>query len=297
MHAKMSNFSQQTTLFDSNQKRSRKDKLKELVHYRYLLRNLVIRDLKARYKNSVLGIFWSLLNPLLMMTVYTILFTKLLRGGGVPKYPVFILIGLIPWQFLTSTLSSGTNSIVANSSLVKKVYFPRILLPITAVLSNFVNFLFSITLIVVMLIIYRIDITIHVLWVPAILITQLIFMIGLVLTLSALHTFYRDVGMILNVVTLAWFFLTPIFYPFEQLQDRTSLMGLTIDVARLMRWLNPMASIIDGYRTVLWGNASGSGPGSMDPLNFFRTLITSLIILAIGYKVFSRTEHLFGERL
>ncbi|MCP5100426.1 MAG: ABC transporter permease [Chloroflexi bacterium] len=294
---KIEDFSQTKTKFDSDHKTSRKEKIQELIHYRYLLRNLVIRDIKARYKNSTLGIFWSLLNPLLMMTVYTILFTRLMKGAAIPNFPVFILIGLIPWQFLTGTLSSGTNVIITNASLVKKVYFPRILLPFSAILSNLVNFSFSLTLILIMLFVYRIGITVHILWVPAILFTQMIFMTGLVLILCSINTFYRDVSMILEVLTLAWFFLTPIFYPFEQLQERASILGMSFNAARVMRWVNPMASIIDGYRTVLWGNAEGGAPGSMDPLNLIRTFVTSLIILIIGYIVFSRTEHLFGERL
>jgi lipopolysaccharide transport system permease protein len=297
MTSNVKDISRLPVTFDSEVRRSQIEKIKEIFAYRYLLRNLVIRDLKARYKNSILGIFWNLLNPLLMMTVYTLLFTRLMLGNRVPSYPVFILIGLVPWQFLTGTLSGGVYAVVSNSSLVKKVYFPRILLPFSAVLSNLVNFLFSTTLVLVMLYIYGIGITIHALWIPIILLTQIIFMMGLVMILSALNTFYRDVAMILQVVNLAWFFLTPIFYPFEQLAERATLLGVSFNVPRVMRWVNPMASIIDGYRTVLWGGSDGSGPGPMDPLNLLRTLITSLIIFVIGYIVFNRTQHLFGELL
>ncbi|KAA3658855.1 MAG: ABC transporter permease [Chloroflexi bacterium] len=283
--------------FDSDAKPSQLEKIREIINHRYLLRNLVVRDLKARYKNSIFGVFWNLLNPLLMMTVYTLLFTRLLAGNSIPNFALFILIGLVPWQFLTGTLSGGVNAVIANASLVNKVYFPRILLPISALLSNFINFLFAASLVLGMLYIYGIGLTIHALWVPAILFTQLVFMLGLAMLISALNTFYRDVGMILDVVMLAWFFLTPIFYPFEQFAEYATVAGLTFDVARVMRWVNPMASIIDGYRTVLWGNASGVGPGSMDPLNLLRTLFTSMIIFVIGYVVFNRTQHLFGERL
>jgi len=171
------------------------------------------------------------------------------------------------------------------------------LLPISALLSNFINFLFAASLVLGMLYIYGIGLTIHALWVPAILLTQLVFMLGLVMLVSALNTFYRDVSMILEVIMLAWFFLTPIFYPFEQLARQATVVGITFDVVRVMRWVNPMASVIDGYRTVLWGNASGSGPGSMDPLNLLRTLFTSMLVFVIGYVVFNRTQHLFGERL
>ena len=217
--------------------------------------------------------------------------------GKIENYPIFVLVALVPWQFLTGTLSSGTQSVVANGSLVKKVYFPRIILPLTAVLSNFVNFLFAFLMIVVMLYVFGIGLTVHAFWVPLIMVTQLIFMIGLVMILSTLNTFYRDVTMILQVVTLAWFFLTPIFYPFEELVNRVSISGVEFNGARVMRWVNPMASIVDGYRTVLWGKVDGGGPGGMDPLNLIRTLVTSLLVFLIGYIIFTRAEHLFGERL
>ena len=125
--------------------------LRELIHYRFLLKNLVARDLKVRYKNSALGFLWSLLNPLLMMIVYTILFTVLWANNDIRDYPIFILVGLIPWQFLSNSLIGGTTSITSNSPLVKKVYFPRIILPTTTVLSNLVNFLLAFLVLIVLL--------------------------------------------------------------------------------------------------------------------------------------------------
>lgn len=125
---------------------------------------------------------------------------------------------------------------------------------------------------------------------------QMIFTLGLCLLLGSLNVFYRDVLMILDVIILAWFFLTPVFYPFSQFGEVATLLGLEFSPARLMRWLNPMASIIDGYRTVLWG-VDGSGAVSMNPIFMLRTFLTSFIVLIIGYAVFWRTEHLFGEKL
>lgn len=273
--------------------------LREIARYRFLLRNLVIRDLKVRYKNSLLGILWSLLNPLLMMLVYTVLFTILIPNNAINYYPVFILVGLVPWNFLSGTLTSGTVSITSSGPLIKKVYFPRILLPTAALLSNFVNFLLAFLVLLVFLFTSGIGLTVHALWVPVILLVQLIFMLGLSLILSTLHTFYRDVMMILNVAILAWFFLTPVFYPFERLGGQPqTVLGITFIPAQVMRWLNPMASIIDGYRTVLWGNLDNQGhPGSMDPIFLLRTFVTAVLVFVIGYLVFSRAEHLFGEKL
>ncbi len=283
--------------FDSAELQSMSGKLRELYAYRFLLKNLVIRDLKVRYKNSFLGVIWSLLNPLLMMTVYTVLFTILIPNEGVEKYPIFILVALIPWQFHTSTMNSSVHAITGNAAIIKKVYFPRILLPTATLLSNLVNLLLASAVLLVLLFAFGVGLTIHALWVPVILLIQIIFLLGLAYFVATLQTFYRDTAMILEVGLLAWFFLTPVFYPFERFGTQSELLGLVFNPARLMRWLNPMASIIDGYRTVLWGTVSSNGPASMDPLALLRTLVTAVIVFIIGYTVFSRSEHLFGEKL
>ena len=270
---------------------------RELVKYQSLLKNLVVRDIKARYKNSFLGILWSLLNPLGLMVVFTILFTVLRGEDDTRAYPVFILVGIMPWQFFSGALSSGTVAIVGGTSLVKKVYFPRELLPLSSLLSNLVNFLFALVVLVVFLFIYDLGITRHALWVPLILVTQLVFTLGLVLLLSTFTVFYRDLLLVLNVVLTAWFFLTPVFYSFDLYGETAVLLGITFSPAQVMRWLNPMASIIDGYRTVLWGAGGSTGPTSMDPVFILRTFITSLIVFVMGYAVFLRFEPLFGEKL
>ena len=271
-------------------------KFSELLRYRYLLRNLISRDLKARYKNSIFGILWSLLNPLAMMLVFTLLFS-VMGNDDTRQYAIFVLVGLIPWNFFSGSMISGTTAVTSNSSLIKKVYFPRELLPVSALLSNLVNFAIAFVVLVIFLYAFGIGLTIHALWVPAILITQLIFTLGLVLLLGALNVFYRDVMMILEVVMLAWFFLTPVFYSLEIFGESVTVLGVTFDPAQVMRWINPMASIIDSYRTVLWGTYGSTGPVSMNPIFLFRTFFTSVIIFILGYFVFSRLEHRFGEKL
>ena len=272
-------------------------KLKEAFSYHFLLKNLVIRDVKVRYKNSILGILWSLLNPLLMMLVYTILFTILIPNNNVRLFPIFILVGLIPWNFFSGTIMTGTGSITSNAALVKKVHFPRILLPTSALLSQLVNFLLAFIVLLAFLFISGIGLTIHSLWVPVLVILQILFMQGIIMILSPIHVYYRDVMMVLNVALMAWFFLTPVFYPFEQLGESATIMGITFSPAVVMRWVNPMASIIDGYRTVLWGTVGSSGPGSMDPIYLFRTFITILPIFIVGFIVFYRFEKNFAEKL
>lgn len=283
--------------FDSDDVQTLWGKLVEIYRFRFLLRNLVIRDLKVRYKNSLLGVFWSLLHPLLMMTVYTLLFTILIPDRGIEKYPVFIMVALIPWQLHTGTMNNCARSITNNSAIIKKVYFPRILLPLSALLSNLVNFLLASVVLLVMLFAWGVGLSIHALWVPVILFVQVIFLLGLGLIVATLQTFYRDTAMILEVGLLAWFFLTPIFYPFERFGREAELLGIVFDPARVMRWVNPMASIVDSYRTVLWGNVGGNGPASMDPLALLRTFVTAVIIFVIGYIIFNRSEYLFGEKL
>jgi ABC-type polysaccharide/polyol phosphate export permease len=291
------NNASQANSFEAADWNSWTEKLKETFRYRYLLKNLVVRDVKVRYKNSILGILWSLLNPLLMMLVYTILFTILIPNGGIRFFPIFILVGLIPWNFFSNTVMTGTGSVTGNSSLVKKVRFPLLLLPTSALLAQLVNFLLAFLVLVVFLFVAGIGLTVHALWVPVLVILQMIFMQGIIMMLSPIHVFYRDVMEILSVGLMAWFFLTPVFYPFEQLGDSATIMGITFNPAVVMRWLNPMASLIDGYRTVLWGTVDSQGPGSMDIVYMIRTAITIIPVFIIGFIVFNRLEHTFAEKL
>ncbi|NLF65796.1 MAG: ABC transporter permease [Chloroflexi bacterium] len=272
-----------------------------LYGFRHLLRNLVIRDLKVRYKSSLLGVVWSLLNPLLMMVVFTLVF-GVLAGNDIRDYSVFFLVGLLPWNFFNGALLGSTLSITANAALVKKVYFPRELLPLASIFSNLVNFGIALIVLVVFLYATGLGLTVHALWVIPLLITQIIFTLGLGLLLGSLQVFYRDVMMILDVVMLAWFFLTPVMYSLSRFGTQAVILGMELVPEQVIRWLNPMASIIDGYRTVLWGvmtpgGVTSPGPVAMDPLYLLRTFITAVIVLLIGYFVFARTEHLFGEAL
>lgn len=272
-------------------------RIRELLHYRYLLQNLVIRDLKVRYKNSILGVAWSMLNPLLMMMVFTLVFGVLSPNSGIRDYSVFFLVGLLPWNLFSGSLMGGTVAFGGNANLIKKVYFPRELLPLGIVLSNLVNFLIALLVLIVFLFASGLGLTVHALWVPILLLIQIIFTMGLCLLLGSLYVFYRDIIMILDVVMLAWFFLTPIVYPLEQLGSSRTIAGITFVPAVVMRWVNPMASIIDGYRTVLWGTTGSSGAVAMDPAYIIRTAVTAIATFIIGYAFFARTQHLFGEKL
>jgi ABC-type polysaccharide/polyol phosphate export permease len=288
---------QLTVIDSSNDWLNWPKRLRELVIYRFLLQNLVKRDLKVRYRNSVLGILWSLLNPLIMMLVFSLIFGKLLPREDIRQYAVFFLVGLLPWNFFSGSLMGGTVSIVADSSLIKKIFFPREMIPTAVLFSNLVNFLLAFVVLLVFLYASGLGLTVHALWLPAILITHLIFTLGLVLFFSALHVFYRDMIMILDVALLAWFFMTPVLYPLEWLGESQTVLGITFEPAVVMRWVNPMASIIDSYRTVLWGTTGSNGPAAMDPVFLLRTFMTSMLVFVIGYGVFTRVQYLFAEKL
>ncbi len=252
-----------------------------LWRYRELVRNLVIRDLKARYKNSVLGFLWSLANPLMMMGVFTLVFTTVFPNP-IEAYPVFVLSGLLAWNWNVTSVMGGVFSITGNSHLIKKVAFPRELLPLSTVLSNGVNFLLAlIPLLVVAAIYFRFP-TPLMLILPFIVLIQAIFLTGVALFLACLNVYFRDTEPIMDVLTLAWFFLTPVFYNVENLSQQYS------------RWiyiLNPMASFISTYRLIFYYQS----PPALDFI--LRMSVQSLIVFAIGYAFFLRFAANFGEEV
>lgn len=271
--------------------------LRELVNYRELIRNLVVRDLKARYKSSVLGFLWSLVNPLLMMAVFSVVFTYMMPSQAVAHFPLFVLCGILPWNFFTASLMGSTNSIVANGHLIKKVYFAREALPISTVLANLVNFMLALIVLVPMLYIAGIGLTQWALLLPLVILVQVIFTLGLALILSTLNVFYRDTAMIMDVLLLAWFFLTPVMYPIDILPAQATVLGLQLPVQRLTYILNPMASLIASYRSILYGSIQGGPPGPPAFDFFLRTTLTALVVLALGYWVFSRHRAMFAEEV
>lgn len=258
---------------------------RQSIAYRDLLYNLVVRDLKVRYKHSFLGFFWSLLNPLLLMAVFTFVFTQLLPTDQAGRiFPIFFLCALLPWNWCSASVTGTLGSIVNSGYLIKKVYFPRELLPLAVVLSNMVNFILSVPALLLFMLFLKPDFTIHLLWLPLLILIQTIFLTGLGFFLSALNVFFRDTSILVEVGLSAWFFLTPIIY------DAQDVVG---DYANWMYYLNPMASIIATYRTIFY-YASSLGP---DPAFILRTLVTSTILLLFGYLFFARTSKRFGEEI
>lgn len=262
----------------------------EIYHYRELIKNLVIRDLKIRYKNSVLGVLWSLFNPLLMTMVFTIVFTLMLQRGT-ENYPVFFMSGYLPWSYLAASVSTSINSIVGNAPLVKKVYFPREVLPLAGILSNLVNFLLSLIVLFALIFAFSVKITPAILMLPLIILAQTFFVLGLGFFLATANVFYRDTQHIMQVVMQAWFFLTPIFYPISTLPQSAEILGMTVNIQLWVRRLNPMASLVAAYRDVLFFGV----PTGWD--FFLRTFATCLVVLVVGYLVFHRFSRTFGEEI
>ncbi len=266
-------------------------RLQTLYRYRELIRNLVVSDLKARYKNSVLGFVWTLLNPLAMMLVFTVVFSFLSPNQQIEKYPLFLLCGLLPWNFFADSMGASVNSLVGNANLIKKVYFPREVLPIASVLAQLINFLLAFLLLFIALLVFRAQFSPWLWLLPLVILIQTCFTIGIALILSTLNVFFRDTVIVLNVVILAWFFLTPVFYAVTLLPASYTLWGIPLNLQRLFYILNPLASLINMYRDLLyWGYRTD--------LDFFvRTAATALFVLWFGYWLFNRYSDRFGEAL
>jgi ABC-type polysaccharide/polyol phosphate export permease len=274
---------------------SLKAHLRELWGYRDLLYNLVVRDLKVRYKNSLLGILWSLLNPLLMMLVFTFVFKFLTGGSRLEAYPAFILSGVLAWNLFSTSVMGATGSIVSNAHLIKKVYFPREVLPVAVVLSNLVNYLVALPVYFLLAALLGKAPTVWVLLLPAVILVQLLFTLGISFILSTVNVFYRDTQIVMEVVLMAWFFMSPVFYSITEVAPGgAQVLGLTLssyDVQRWLRILNPMASIIASYRDVIYW---GARPG----LDFFiRTAVTAVFFFVVGYLIFLRFCPIFGEEI
>jgi homopolymeric O-antigen transport system permease protein len=271
-------------------------RLRDVAAYRELLRNLVVRDLKVRYRNSFFGFLWALGNPLLMMGVFTIVFT-VLWPQDVAKFPVFILAGLLPWNFFSSSVMGSITSITGNAHIVKKVFFPREILPASLVLSNLVNFCLALVALFIVIILFQVKLTVWLLLLPLVIIVQAVFTLGVAFFLSAINVSYRDTEVIMDVVVLALFFLTPVFYPIERLPQSFVAFGFDLPVQRLMYIWNPMASLIASYRSILYGSYIGGPPGPPGLDFFLRTTATALVFFVAGYAFFAHRSRRFGEEV
>jgi lipopolysaccharide transport system permease protein len=256
-------------------------RLGEIAGYRDLVRNLVSRDLKVRYRESFIGFGWSLLNPVLMTAVFYLVF-HIFLGNPTPKFPVFLLCGILPWNWCAAAVMGGVGSVVGNSALIKKVYFPRELLPISIVLSNMVHFLLALPVLLLMMIIFGTPFTGGIVFIPLLMAIQLVFLTGMALFLSCLNVFLRDTASIMEVLISLWFFVTPVFYRVDDVAN---------EWAGLLFLVNPMAALVTAYRAILY---DGQLP-SLASLG--ATSLTAVIVLAAGYLFFAHYSSRFGEEL
>jgi len=253
--------------------------LKELIGARELLFNLALKELKVRYKSAVLGFLWAVLHPVMLMIIFTVIFGIFMKFD-IPNYPAYLLVGLIPWFFFSASLNVATNSIVDNYNLVKKVYFPRKVLPLSIIFSNFINFLLSlIVLFVFLYLIFRIELSPKLIYLPVIVLLQVVFISGFCFITASLNVYYRDVRYIVEILLTLWFYATPIFYTMDMV-PRPFLPVF---------YLNPMASIITLYREIL---IYGLNP---DPIHFLTAFTISLVLLKIGISISDKYEYVFAD--
>lgn len=218
---------------------------KEIITYRELLKNFIVRDLKLKYKNSVLGYFWSLLDPLLTMLLFILVFSIIMKFK-VENYPVFLITGILPWNFVQMSLNGSLMSLVQHRQLIRKIYFPRYLLPYSVNITYIINLLLSFLVLVPILAIYKIQITINILYLPVAIILLAFFVSGLSLILSALFVFFYDTLYASNSIIRLWFYISPIIYPVDPFVPERF---------RALYMLNPLAPIISLFRTAFLGYA------------------------------------------
>lgn len=256
------------------------DNIKLFISYRELLFNLARREITQRYKQSVLGYIWVILNPLFQLLVLTFVFSTIFRviSFNVP-YVIFLIVGLLPWNFFAQSLSSSSNALVGNASLITKIYFPREILVYGTIMAKIVDFFYSCLVLVLFFVFYRISLTPQMIWVLPIFAIQIIFTAALSLLISSFNLFYRDIQYLLNLIISLWFYLTPILYPIEQFPEK-------------YRWIfifNPMSVIINAYRqTVL-----GGGELNLNSLGI--AALMSIILFIFSFLIFKKLEGKFAD--
>jgi lipopolysaccharide transport system permease protein len=257
--------------------------LRDLWLYRELIYFLTWRDLKVRYKQSLLGAGWAILKPFLSMVVFSLIFGYLAKmpSDGVP-YPIFSYTALLPWEFFAGALSIASRSLVSNRHMITKVYFPRIVLPLSSVLAGLVDFLIAFLILIGMMIFYGIKPTTAVWTLPLFMLLALITALGVGFWLSALNVLYRDIGYVTPFLTNLWQFITPVVYPTSIIPDQ-------------LQWviaLNPMVGVVEGFRWAMLGIESAA-PSS----NLLISVVVALVLFVSGFFYFRRTERVFADRV
>lgn len=253
---------------------------KELYEYRQLLKSNISKEVRGKYKGSFLGVLWSFVNPLLMTLVYAIVFPFLLKSSQ-PHYTTFIVIAIIPWTWFTYTIMSGTNTFLVNAGIIKKVYFPREILPISIVTSGLINYLISCIIIGIFLLFSGIGFSVYILYLPLIVLIQYMLQLGIIFITSSIDVYIRDAEYIINFIVQMVFYATPVLYSIDMFPEK-------------FRWilrLNPLATIIESYRNIFYYKTNP------DFKMLGITFIVSFIILIVGYAIFEKLKKGFAEEL
>ena len=253
--------------------------IKNLYQYRELLKSNIKKEIRGKYKGSFLGVLWSFVNPLLMTLVYAIVFPFILRSGP-EHYVTYIVIGILPWNFFTTVISQGTFTILGNAGIIKKVYFPREILPISVATSALVNFLISLPIIFLFLLFSGIGFSWYILLLPLVIICQYILSLGIIFITSAINVYIRDAEYIINFFIQMLFYATPILYESSLFGDKAWILSL-----------NPMTTIINSYRDILY---SGIVPNL---IQLGLVLVFSILLLLTGILVFRKLEKGFAEEV
>ena len=253
---------------------------KKIYNYRELLKTNVKKEIRGRYKNSLLGILWSFLNPLLQLLVYSVIFGALLAGGD-ETYPIYICVALIPWTYFTTAISQAAFTVIGNADIIKKVYFPREILPISVVTSGAVNFVISTIIILAFVIFSGLGLSWYIVFYPLILLIQYILLLGISFIVSSVTVYFRDLEHIIGVVLMAAFYATPIVYNIEQLPHTLQVLVN----------LNPLTHLINGYRDIFYYHQIPN----MEIL--FILLGISLVLTIAGYFIFKKLQKGFAEEL
>lgn len=253
---------------------------KELYEYRQLLKSNISKEVRGKYKGSFLGVLWSFVNPLLMTLVYAIVFPFLLKSSQ-PHYTTFIVIAIIPWTWFTYTIMSGTNTFLVNAGIIKKVYFPREILPISIVTSGLINYLISCIIIGLFLLFSGIGFSLYILYLPLIVLTQYILQLGIIFITSSIDVYIRDAEYIINFIVQMVFYATPVLYSIDMFPEK-------------FRWilrLNPLATIIESYRNIFYYKMSP------DFKMLGITFVISSVVLVVGFLIFEKLKKGFAEEL
>jgi lipopolysaccharide transport system permease protein len=256
-------------------------KLRELWEYRELLYFLTWRDIKVRYKQTVLGAAWAIIQPFLTMVVFSLFFGNLAKvpSDGIP-YPIFSYAALVPWTFFAYGLQQSSNSLVVSANLIKKIYFPRLVIPISSVLSGVVDFVLAFLVLLIMMLVYGIFPTVNVILLPLFLLLAFITSLGVGMWLSAMNVQFRDVRYTVPFITQFWMFATPIAYPSSLIKN---------DLLRMVYGINPMTGVVEGFRWALLNTDTGPGP------IIIVSSLTALLLLIGGAYYFRRMENTFAD--